>query len=68
MRHTYATLRLSAGHPIAEVSKEMGHSNPTITYRTYYEFLPKESTSDIDILDGEMAPGGTPVAPKRKRD
>ena len=52
MRHTYATLRLSAGHPIAEVSKEMGHSNPNITYKTYYEFLPKESTSDIDILDG----------------
>jgi len=51
MRHTYATLRLSAGHPIAEVSKEMGHSNPNITYKTYYEFLPKESTSDIDILD-----------------
>jgi integrase len=75
MRHTYATLRVSAGHPIAEVSKEMGHSTPNITYRTYYEFLPKESTSDIDILDGEMAdknvrdsaPGGTPMAPKEKR-
>ena len=75
MRHTYATLRLSAGHPIAEVSKEMGHSTPSITYRTYYEFLPKESTSDIDILDGNLAgesvrysaPGGTPMAPKEKR-
>lgn len=71
MRHTYATLRLSVGHPIAEVSKEMGHSTPNITYRTYYEFLPKESTSDIDILDGKMsgknvrnlANGGTPMAP-----
>ncbi|MEA3548854.1 MAG: tyrosine-type recombinase/integrase [Thermodesulfobacteriota bacterium] len=71
MRHTYATLRLSAGHPIAEVSKEMGHSNPTITYRTYYEFLPKESTSDIDILDAattdKTAPIRTPTTPSTKK-
>jgi integrase len=74
MRHTYATLRLSAGHPLAEVSKEMGHSTPNITYRTYYEFLPKESTSDIDILDGNVsgknarksASGGTPMAPIKR--
>jgi len=51
MRHTYATLRLSKGDSLAEVSKEMGHSTPEITFRTYYKWLPKESRSDIDELD-----------------
>jgi integrase len=51
MRHTYATLRLSKGDSLAEVSKEMGHSTTDITYRTYYKWLPKESRSDIDELD-----------------
>jgi integrase len=51
MRHTYATLRLSKGDSLAEVSKEMGHSTPDITYRVYYKWLPKESRSHIDELD-----------------
>lgn len=53
MRHTYATLRLSKGDSLAEVSKEMGHSTTEITYRTYYKWLPKESRSDIDELDAQ---------------
>jgi integrase len=52
MRHTYVTLRLSKGDSLAEVSKEMGHASTDITYRTYYKWLPKESRSDIDELDG----------------
>jgi len=51
MRHTYATLRLSKGDSLAEVSKEMGHSTAEITYRTYYKWLPNESRSNIDELD-----------------
>lgn len=52
MRHSCATLRLSKGDSMAEVSKEMGHGTPNITYGTYYKWLPKESRSDIDELDG----------------
>jgi integrase len=51
MRHTYATLRLSKGDSLAEVSKEMGHASTDITYRTYSKWLPKESRSNIDELD-----------------
>lgn len=51
MRHTYATLRLSKGDPLAEVAKEMGHSSAEVTFKTYYKWLPKESLSDIDELD-----------------
>ncbi len=50
-RHTYATLRLLAGHPLAEVAKEMGHSSSNITYQTYFNFIPDASTTDIDELD-----------------
>ena len=51
MRHTYATLRLSKGDSLAEVSKKMGHGNTDLTYKTYYKWLPKESRTNIDELD-----------------
>ena len=51
MRHTYATLRLSSGDPIAEVSKELGHSKPETTFKIYFEWMPKESKTDLAELD-----------------
>jgi integrase len=51
IRHTYATLRLSTGDPIAQVSKELGHSKPEITFRTYFKWMPKESRTDLSTLD-----------------
>lgn len=59
MRHTYATLRLSKGDSLAEVSKEMGHSSPNLTFSTYYKWMPKESRSDIDELDGKSGKSTT---------
>ena len=59
MRHTYATLRLSKGDSLAEVSKEMGHGSPDITYRTYYKWMPKLSVYDIDELDKRMLKNAT---------
>jgi integrase len=56
MRHTYATLRLSKGDSLAEVSKEMGHGNTDLTYKTYYKWLPKESRTNIDELDKIFRP------------
>ncbi|WP_084503419.1 tyrosine-type recombinase/integrase [Desulfatirhabdium butyrativorans] len=53
LRHTYATLRLSMGHPLAEVAKEMGHSNAKVTYETYYKWMPSESASDISEIDSK---------------
>lgn len=66
MRHTYATLRLSKGDSLAEVSKEMGHSSAEITYKTYYRWMPKESLTDIDELDNRQ-PDATYPQPERKR-
>ncbi|MBW2506320.1 MAG: tyrosine-type recombinase/integrase [Deltaproteobacteria bacterium] len=59
MRHTYATLRLSKGDSLTEVSKEMGHGSPDITYRTYYKWMPKLSVSGIDGLDKRMVKNAT---------
>lgn len=67
MRHTYATLRLSKGDSLAEVSKEMGHGTPDITFRTYYKWLPKESRSDIDELDARPATGRNLSATGKKK-
>lgn len=51
LRHTYATLRLSMGHPLPEVSKEMEHSTTRLTYETYYKWLPSEASSNISEID-----------------
>jgi len=69
MRHTYATLRLSKGDSLAEVSKEMGHKTPEITYKIYYKWMPKESRSNIDELDGttfSMQQSATYTQPDKK--
>lgn len=66
MRHTYATLRLSKGDSLAEVSKEMGHSSSDITYKTYYKWLPKESLTNIDALD-DAQPSATYPQPENKK-
>jgi len=66
LRHTYATLRLSKGDSLAEVSKEMGHSSAEITYKTYYKWLPKESRTNIDELDNPQ-PSATQAQPEIKK-
>lgn len=68
MRHSYATLRLSKGDSLAEVSKEMGHKSTKLTFDTYFKWLPKESTSNIDELDTKgkrKAPKSTLGAPRK---
>ena len=39
-RHTCATLWLEKGIPVAEVSRILGHSDPTITYGMYTHSIP----------------------------
>ena len=67
MRHGYATLRLSKGDSIAEVSKEMGHSKPDITFKTYYKWIPSQSRTNIDELDNHLKtqPAATHTQPAR---
>jgi integrase len=41
LRHTYASLLLSAGAPILYVSQQLGHQDAVITLRTYAQWMPK---------------------------
>jgi integrase len=52
LRHTYATLRINAGHNIADVSRQLGHHSIKITVDTYYHWIPGTSKSEVDQLDG----------------
>lgn len=49
-RHYFATEMLSRGVPFAQVSRLLGHSNPTITATVYAHFLPGHANSITEIL------------------
>ena len=51
LRHTYATLRISKGDNIADVSKQLGHYSVKLTLDTYYHWTPGSKKSEVDELD-----------------
>jgi integrase len=52
LRHTYATLRISKGDNIADVSKQLGHHSVKFTMDIYYHWVPGGSKAEVDGLDG----------------
>ena len=57
-RHTYATLRISKGDNIADVSKQLGHHSVKFTMDVYYHWVPGGSKAEVDGLD-EFGSGAT---------
>jgi len=51
MRHTYATLRISKGDNITDVSKQLGHHSAKLTLDTYTHVMPGGKKSEVDGLD-----------------
>ena len=51
IRHSYATIRISAGHNIADVSRQLGHASIKITVDTYYHWLPSQHLGEVAELD-----------------
>jgi integrase len=51
LRHTYATLRISKGDNIADVSNQLGHFSETFTMKIYYHWMPGKKKSEVDGLD-----------------
>jgi integrase len=51
-RHTHATLLLAAGHPIAEVSKRLGHASVQTTLSFYAHTLPGGDDALARELEG----------------
>jgi len=63
LRHTYASILLSAGVSLFYVSKQLGHSGINITSDIYGHFIPSEGNREVDLLDSP-APTCTLSAPK----
>jgi integrase len=62
MRHSYATTLLTAGEPIQNVSKLLGHADSSITLRVYAHVLPDSALSTarrIDEIFGFSLPKST---------
>jgi len=68
LRSTYATLRIQAGHNIADVSKQLGHSSIKVTVDVYYKWIPGISKDEVNDLDLNCAPKCTLSAPKDNLD
>jgi integrase len=57
LRHTYATLRISKGDNILDVSKQLGHHSVKITLDIYCHWMPGGKKSEVDGLDSRTEPG-----------
>ena len=51
LRHTYATIRIAKGDNIIDVSRQLGHTKPSMTLDVYAEWLPRHHKSQVDELD-----------------
>lgn len=51
LRHTYATLRISKGDNIADVSNQLGHHSVKLTLDIYYHWMPGRKKAEVDALD-----------------
>lgn len=63
LRHTYATLALSAGVPVKVVSEQLGHSGVALTLDTYSHVLPHMQDDAVAKVEALLLePAGTPPA------
>lgn len=50
-RHTYATIRLSRGHNLVDVSAQLGHRDAAFTLKRYVHWIPRAHRGQVDELD-----------------
>jgi len=55
-RKAYATLRIQAGHNIADVRRQLGHRSIRIAVDTSYHWMPGSKNHEVNELDGKSAP------------
>src|SRR5262245_40628910 len=53
LRHTFASLLLSAGEPLLYVSQQLGHAKPTITLQYYARWIPSGHNHRVNVLDSD---------------
>jgi integrase len=59
LRHTFATLQLSAGVHFMQVSKWLGHSTFTLTLDVYGDYIPEEDGGALNTLPEPVASSAT---------
>ena len=52
MRHTFATLAISAGENVNWVARMLGHKSPVVTLEKYNRFIPNLTRADGKALLG----------------
>jgi integrase len=52
-RHTYATLRLTKGDNVTDVSKQLGHGSVKLTLDVYNHWVAGSKKAEVDGLDDE---------------
>lgn len=71
LRHTYATLRISKGDNITDVSNQLGHYSVKLTLDVYDHWRPGKKKPEVDALDDDSlhpnAPYTHPEHPKSKK-
>ncbi|HAR38613.1 MAG TPA: hypothetical protein DCS09_08620 [Porphyromonadaceae bacterium] len=53
LRHTYASILISAGQPLVYISRQLGHSSISITDKIYAHLIPNADRGAVDSLDDE---------------
>jgi len=69
IRHSYATIRISAAHNIADVPRQLGHASIKITVDTYYHWLPSQRIGEVSELDqiGEVRDNPQPIRNQKEQ-
>jgi hypothetical protein len=52
LRHSYASLLLSANVPLLYVAKMLGHAKATTTLKYYAKWMPDEERRYVNVLEG----------------
>jgi len=66
LRHTYATIRISKGDNVADVSNQLGHHSVKFTWDVYYHWMPGKKKAEVDALDDPKLkhPNAPPLHPE----
>ncbi len=66
LRHTFATMNLSAGEHYMQASKWLGHSTFVLTLTTYADYINEDEMVAPKVGRGMVAPGAANVTPLRR--
>lgn len=55
MRHTHASVLISAGRPLQAVARRLGHQDSQVTERVYSHLLVEVDDADLAVLDESLS-------------